>query len=201
MLVKLEHKYDIACNHHTYHLIVRKPNLPTHFFSAIITSEFLNNPASPSVEHILCKSFLKQGVGADMYALNDFIKSALEKNITNWQIVPETGNHVHFAVGDSLSFGPFSIAKETDAPSYHDFSYAVTNLTPSLPTSDYLSQIEGLDKKVKNPETGALESIKNIIIKLNDIDKWTREQIADWLETLDEVPIFKRKEETNVHEN
>jgi hypothetical protein len=33
-------------------------------------------------------------------------------------------------------------------------------------------------------------SISNVIQHLNDVHEWTREKIADWLDTLDEQPIF-----------
>jgi hypothetical protein len=39
--------------------------------------------------------------------------------------------------------------------------------------------------------TGGLpKSVPSIIIELNDTAKWTREQIADWLDTLDDQPVF-----------
>ena len=42
-----------------------------------------------------------------------------------------------------------------------------------------------LSQLVKNPVTGRQASLKATIIKLNDTHKWSREKIADWLETLD----------------
>ena len=42
----------------------------------------------------------------------------------------------------------------------------------------------------KNPVTGHSGTLMSIIMNLNDGQKWTREAIADWVETLDEVPYF-----------
>lgn len=46
------------------------------------------------------------------------------------------------------------------------------------------------DMQVKHPLTGKRDSLNNVIITLNDDAKWSRERIADWLDTLDEQPVF-----------
>lgn len=56
--------------------------------------------------------------------------------------------------------------------------------------ADYAAQIPGLFVEVKNPVNGKCATIHDIIIELNDAHRWTRDQIADWLETLDENPII-----------
>lgn len=56
--------------------------------------------------------------------------------------------------------------------------------------SELALDIPGLNKVVKHPVTGNSTSIYNIIINLNDHHEWTREQIADWLDTLDDPPRF-----------
>lgn len=56
--------------------------------------------------------------------------------------------------------------------------------------SHYEMQIPGLQAQVKHPCTGNLDTLSSVIINLNDTQKWSREQIADWLETLDENPIL-----------
>lgn len=53
------------------------------------------------------------------------------------------------------------------------------------------SQIPGVHEKAVHPVTKAEREIFQIIMNLNDIHKWEREQIADWLETLDNLPKFK----------
>lgn len=55
---------------------------------------------------------------------------------------------------------------------------------------DYARQIPGLFAEVKHPIAGLQRTIHDIIIDLNDGHGWSREKIADWLETLDENPII-----------
>lgn len=70
-----------------------------------------------------------------------------------------------------------------------------------LPTSKAFTQdrrvdlLPGLEEFVVNPQTGKCGTLKSVIISLNDTSKWTREQIADWLETLDVDITFKTKED------
>lgn len=45
--------------------------------------------------------------------------------------------------------------------------------------------IPNIRARVKNPVTGAMDSLNTVIVVLNDTHKWSREQIADWLDTLD----------------
>ena len=58
----------------------------------------------------------------------------------------------------------------------------------------YTIQIDGLQQLVKHPIDGTMATLENTIINLNDGEHWTREQIADWLETLDNNPIIEKKE-------
>jgi hypothetical protein len=45
--------------------------------------------------------------------------------------------------------------------------------------------IPGINASVKHPGTQMAEPVRDIIISLNDQFGWSREQIADWLDTLD----------------
>lgn len=51
--------------------------------------------------------------------------------------------------------------------------------------------LPGVNEVVKHPVTGDKRTIEYIIINLNDSHMWTRDQIADWLETLDVDLTFK----------
>ncbi|XAO35294.1 hypothetical protein SEA_FRANCOB_105 [Streptomyces phage Francob] len=57
-----------------------------------------------------------------------------------------------------------------------------------------VDELPGVKERVKNPVTGSESTLERVIINLNDQHKWTREQIADWLETLDIDITFKTKE-------
>lgn len=71
------------------------------------------------------------------------------------------------------------------------YLFSIHNSGPS----DYEAQIPGLFVKVKNPVSGETQAIRDIIINLNDYSGWSREAIADWLETLDENPIITPRED------
>lgn len=63
--------------------------------------------------------------------------------------------------------------KKNDNPSY------LANLLP------------GVQKEVKHPVSGEMDKLFSIIINLNDHHKWERDAVADWIESLDEVPVFQ----------
>lgn len=48
-----------------------------------------------------------------------------------------------------------------------------------------VSKLPGVTEMVKCPRRGTVHELEDVIIFLNDSAKWTRHQIADWLETLD----------------
>lgn len=48
--------------------------------------------------------------------------------------------------------------------------------------------IKGIRDLALNPVTQRPATIYSIVIELNDTYKWTRERIADWLDTLDNCP-------------
>lgn len=60
-----------------------------------------------------------------------------------------------------------------------------------------IDDLPALQELVKNPVTGQMKELKFVIMSLNDKAKWTREQIADWLESLDVDIEFKAKEVSN----
>lgn len=62
---------------------------------------------------------------------------------------------------------------------------------PGLSLSSKAATLPGVHTKVKHPITSRQTSIYSIIIDLNDDERWTREQIADWVETLDVDLRFK----------
>lgn len=67
--------------------------------------------------------------------------------------------------------------------------------------NNYAQQAEDMtndnrfNQKVKCPVTGRQGPLSNVVITLNDHHGWTREQIADWLETLDDQPKFTLESE------
>lgn len=67
--------------------------------------------------------------------------------------------------------------------------YALTWYEQGVDTSHELQnksqELPGVNEQVKHPVTGGYTTLARTIINLNDYHKWTREAIADWIETLD----------------
>ncbi len=61
---------------------------------------------------------------------------------------------------------------------------------PSKGPDQIMKRIPGINQRVKNPLNNHWQELSTVIITLNDIHHWSREQIADWLDTLDDQPKF-----------
>ncbi|UTN92352.1 hypothetical protein SEA_STIGMA_104 [Streptomyces phage Stigma] len=57
-----------------------------------------------------------------------------------------------------------------------------------------VDELPGVKEMVKHPVTGSRDTLERVIISLNDSYDWSREEIANWLETLDIDITFKTKE-------
>ena len=121
---------------------------------------------------------------------------------------PPNGSGIHLFPGDTLSithtvsFGDIDPEEHKLAGGGHigplaaySISYDKIVLGAKRPEVD---KLPGLREKVKCPVSGAMGNLQTTIIYLNDTAKWTRGQIADWLETLDVDLRFKPKEEKEV---
>lgn len=62
---------------------------------------------------------------------------------------------------------------------------------PSVGADSRISSLPGINEVVKHPVTGIKTTLSRVIQNLNDGHGWTREQIADWVETLDIDIEFK----------
>lgn len=71
--------------------------------------------------------------------------------------------------------------------------YLASNSKPAA-----VAQLPGINKQVKHPINESIMTIQSIIIDLNDHHGWTREAIADWLDTLDVDLTFKSPSENTI---
>lgn len=55
--------------------------------------------------------------------------------------------------------------------------------------------LPGVTNEVTHPVNGETSTLFHVIIDLNDTCKWSRDAIADWIESFDEVPVFNIEEE------
>lgn len=60
------------------------------------------------------------------------------------------------------------------------------------------SKLPGIHNWVKHPVTHHETNLSSAIMSLNDAYKWSRDAIADWIESLDEVPVFSVPKEPVV---
>lgn len=69
---------------------------------------------------------------------------------------------------------------------------SVQKLDEILDLSSQAEQLPGVKEMVRHPMEPTLEDgLFQVIISLNDQFRWSREEIADWLETLDVDLRFK----------
>ncbi len=74
---------------------------------------------------------------------------------------------------------------DTPVEWFYHFDYMASNeevLSAEMPE---VNSLPGLNAAIIHPVTNEVHRLKKVIISLNDIFKWSREEIADWLETLD----------------
>lgn len=90
----------------------------------------------------------------------------------------------------------------TDKPK--PFKSLFSNPAATFPIEDELSytpegvrELPGLKEIIKHPVTGWSMPLWKAVINLNDKYHWKREQIADWLETLDVDIRFKMDDKEN----
>ncbi len=80
---------------------------------------------------------------------------------------------------------------------YSPYSKGYTGIKPPSDPERLSQRLPGVNEVGTNPVTGKKGVLWNVIQHLNDRDKWTREQIADWVETLDIDIRFKTDETTD----
>lgn len=110
-------------------------------------------------------------------------------------------------MGPDLSFMRYTLGM-LNGGKYHNGAFAAppqhVNFSQPLANSKQpvyggkdrrVNELPGIKETVKHPMSGMSDTIERIIINLNDVHKWTREEIADWLDTLDVDLSFKVKVE------
>lgn len=86
--------------------------------------------------------------------------------------------------GDKKAIAKLKLNEKQTSRVYWVITRTVDKLAMELP---------GMDRKVKHPVTGDKGRLFDVIMNLNDACQWSREKIADWIETLDDVPTFGAK--------
>lgn len=108
--------------------------------------------------------------------------------------------HKPQGAGSKVSYKKADVAPVPSTLDFHHIYYSQEGTRPKE-----LNTFPGLKERVHYPGAHPLiaastgqptftMTLERAIIRLNDRDKWTREQIADWLESLDVDITFKTKE-------
>jgi hypothetical protein len=91
----------------------------------------------------------------------------------------------------SKLYGAIGKPDPVDSPEW----YSATPVIEFGHAAESDMQSERFNMSVKHPITGYFGTLSSTVINLNDSYEWTREQIADWLDSLDEQPYFELKPE------
>lgn len=155
----------------TYVFTLKDPHSPKKSAECHVSQEFLESYSKSPAE---AAALVIERLADDLYygfydqELIDLISSKLAYS---------TAQFIH---------KPHALALKLDKlatlESMTSFESKVVSTVDSMP---------GALETVKNPMTGASGMLKNVIMNLNDTHGWTREEIADWLDTLDIDLSFK----------
>lgn len=77
-----------------------------------------------------------------------------------------------------------------DSISQKFMNIGVFNFHESSGVSSMATRLPGVNQRELHPVTKRSDTLFHLIMDLNDNYKWSREQIADWIEALDNVPTF-----------
>ena len=155
---------------HTYYIRIEHNGKK---FQWGLTEEYIMLSQPQEVLNTIISQFQHSFAG-DSDVPVQLIKKHLGSNEAPSILVDKMGN---YSVGVPASIGthnPF-FKPSSNVPSFSFMSY-------SLP---------GVDEKVKHPVDGLEWTLRDAIMNLNDLHRWTREEIADWIETLDVDTTFR----------
>jgi hypothetical protein len=90
----------------------------------------------------------------------------------------------------SYTFGSVSATTMDLSQSLSNIMYGGASMGTGSGSSMTRRHSDKFSKKYKHPTMSGDLPLSSIIMDLNDNVGWTREQIADWLDTLDDQPVF-----------
>lgn len=144
-----------------------------------------------SVLHIEIDAKVAEQLILDFAGLKKAVKDLIEKNVktSDIQVQKVVEHPVHKFDSKNLTFHDGGIVY--DYKSFKDLKQKQGPVSgkPSSGVHDTILQLtklfKGVDKVVENPETGIKNKLYTVVMDLNDHQKWSREDIADWIESLD----------------
>jgi len=125
-----------------------------------------------------------------MWGVSDQVPKQLVKAWTDKVLInPPQGAADYLAIKQSeLTHMPASYA--AGWPEYANGGL-INPAAEHIPVSAIVTELPGVNERVTHPMRGLEYRLADCIMNLNDEFRWTREQIADWIETLDINTTFK----------
>lgn len=124
--------------------------------------------------------------------LNDFFGAP---NVLNLQTLEASFQSIAQVASFTTTFDPLAVLNGYSVGSYTfsepSITSALQSLVPALSTATSVCPAKGCERA--HPKL-----LEYLIIHLNDDHRWTRESIADWLDTLDIDLTVQRKETPNA---
>lgn len=180
--VRVDQDYQFDCSIYTFTLVTGLQIIVR------VTSEFLSGCDEGIIKDYLASeisNFLYNQIVEDLSLMNKgFVVKKTPANI--YKGMSLSGYHEPADIPNKKSFWvDDSVLQEV---SLSVPKYSTPKSTPQkLPDKILAEKLPDLNKMTNCPSKscGKGFSISNVIIHLNDTHEWTRERIADWLETLD----------------
>lgn len=139
------------------------------------------------MDHSVIASLTEDGDSIILHFTNDNIDATMQLD-KYWSYTAADFSQALDLPEDSISIKYLLLQQSTWIPKKrtNDSIESFSSLARTLP---------GWDQLAKHPITGKKQKLGPLIINLNDVHRWSREEIADWIETLDIVPKFRTPEE------
>jgi len=185
-------KQDVMTDYYYFNFYYGDKTLGFH-----ATQEFVESSNWPIiVEQTIDKIRKETDMAKDVEIIVE-VDNDVNGQIKEWAKQFEQLKEVAELAGDPpTKFGKNGIPGKPDNFKYESFPQ------PELRLSSLATHLPGVKEIVKYPcdcysQTPVKHDLMEVIMHLNDADKWTRESIADWLDTLEIDLSFKPLEKEN----
>lgn len=180
------HKTVRCVNHDTKEIIVRSGMFPYPYTFRAVVSGVLNYWSTDSdISVIFTTSWTHRTLTGYIITNETYLRLEIRPDLIT---LAEIFKFMDTKIKDTND--RWAVAKKIQHQ-YTTFKDAVERRYNSVDA--LASEIPGIHQLVVNPATGLQQSLFETIIDLNDCQGWDRNKVADWIETLDNVPVFEER--------